>query len=155
MTQYVDPKNLSPEARAFYEECVERMGKEKSKIWLQTGYYVMDDDLNAVPASFCEWAVQYGGDHRHERQIRIDKHEGWYVSTVFLGLDHGFNYREDPDYKPVLWETMIFWEGEDDACPHPELKNEMDRYSSVQDAIHGHAAMFDKLKDALRDHNRK
>ena len=32
------------------------------------------------------------------------------VSTVYLGFDHGFGYGE----KPVLWETMVFCEGEND-----------------------------------------
>jgi len=46
------------------------------------------------------------------------------VSTVFLGLDHGW----DPDEPPVLWETMVFG-------PEGEFQR---RYQSREAAIRGH-----------------
>jgi hypothetical protein len=47
------------------------------------------------------------------------------ISTVFLGIDHGFG-RTD---KPVLWETMIFG---------GLLNDSQWRYTSEADAIKGH-----------------
>lgn len=48
------------------------------------------------------------------------------VSTVFLGLDHGFG----SDGPPILFETMIF------GGPHDQF---MDRYATRDEAIAGHA----------------
>jgi hypothetical protein len=31
------------------------------------------------------------------------------VSTVFLGIDHGFSFDETRQHVPVLFETMAFW----------------------------------------------
>lgn len=53
------------------------------------------------------------------------------VSTVFLGLDHGFGGR------PLLFETMAFWDGE-----HGE---EMMRCSTWSEAERQHAAMIRRV----------
>jgi hypothetical protein len=148
--RYATVAQLSPEAREMYEAFTkDKPESPLTKAWLAITHYVMDDDMNAVEAPFIEWAAQYGGDRRHERQIRIDRIGDWFISTVFLGMDHGFNYDDDRNYKPILWETMVFWEGEG-QCPHPELDREMDRYRSVQDAIRGHAVMVDKVLAVTR-----
>lgn len=55
-------------------------------------------------------------------QIKSDTVGDSRVSTVFLGLDHGYG-----DRRPVLFETMTFPRGR------------QSRYSSLADAIHGHA----------------
>ena len=47
------------------------------------------------------------------------------VSTVFLGLDHGFGAEE-----PVLFETMIFGGEYDEYC---------ERYCTWDEAVEGHA----------------
>lgn len=52
------------------------------------------------------------------------------VSTVFLGLDHG------PGGVPVLFETMVF------GGP---LDEEMDRYTTWDEAKKGHKAMCKKV----------
>ncbi len=59
------------------------------------------------------------------------------VSTVFLGLDHSFF-----GTAPVLWETMIFW---------PGSKNDGDqlRYTSRAEAVAGHVAMVEQVKQEL------
>jgi hypothetical protein len=107
--KYATPESLSPEARRLYDESVERMGEKHAQIWLEyRDHYVLDEDLNAAPACFAEWAIYF--EKREERQIRRDLLGQWMVSTVFLGLDHGFGDAEDPSYRPVLWETMIFYE---------------------------------------------
>lgn len=56
------------------------------------------------------------------------------VSTVFLCIDHSFESGE-----PVLFETMVF------GGP---LDGEMDRYCSWDDAVKGHAAIVQRVKDA-------
>lgn len=65
-----------------------------------------------------------------------------HISTVFLGIDHGSFYlhREDPNYKPVLWETMVFGGKEDDY---------QERYDSKEKAIAGHEQIKKKILEQL------
>jgi hypothetical protein len=55
------------------------------------------------------------------------------ISTVFLGIDHGFSFGRR---LPVLWETMVFG---------GELDHEQCRYSSLNDARAGHGAMCARI----------
>lgn len=64
------------------------------------------------------------------------------VSTVFLGLDHGFCAPGDKNYKPVLWETMVFG---------GDFNGEIDRYCSKEDAIKGHLEMVERVENGI-DH---
>lgn len=58
-----------------------------------------------------------------------------WVSTVFLGIDHGYAWifadDEGKEFAPVLWETMIFRDR--GSLGYQE------RYSSRRDALEGHA----------------
>ena len=54
------------------------------------------------------------------------------VSTIFLGLDHSFG--EGP---PLLFETMVFG---------GMLSDAMDRYSTWDDAVDGHNAMVERVR---------
>jgi hypothetical protein len=51
------------------------------------------------------------------------------ISTVFLGLDHSFS----EDEEPLLFETLVF---------DGELEGEMERYSTWDEAVEGHAKMI-------------
>src|SRR4030095_16791316 len=109
--RYATPDALSPEARRLYDESVERMGEAEARIWLEyRDHYVMNEAMEPVAVPFAEWAVYF--EKREERQIRRDHLGQWMISTVFLGLDHGFRHPDETDatYRPVLWETMIFYE---------------------------------------------
>lgn len=59
---------------------------------------------------------------------------GFFVSTVWLGLNHNFNNKE----KPLIFETMVF----------PRKGNfediDMDRYSCLIEALNGHNNMVKK-----------
>jgi len=59
------------------------------------------------------------------------------VSTVFLGMDHGF----DKNDKPILFETMVFG---------GELDEYMYRYSSWEDAENGHYEVVKRIKRTLK-----
>jgi hypothetical protein len=66
-------------------------------------YYMLTDDRQIVAT---EDAVVWGEwFHTADRRVAWDQDEsGWYVSTVFLGLDHNFGSKGPP----VLFETMVF-----------------------------------------------
>lgn len=106
----------------------------------------MFDDLPHL-----EWCGQYilGGEEGHTPipchslskwgrwLARADRCVAWtggkhkYVSTVFLGLDH----RHFGGGPPLVFETMLFVNGNGD---------EMERYSSWDDAEIGHKAFVRK-----------
>lgn len=60
-----------------------------------------------------------------------------FISTVFMGYDAGHGRG-----KPVLWETMIFWEDH-------ELDRWQHRYTSEEEARWGHQEALDLVKKAL------
>lgn len=61
------------------------------------------------------------------------------VSTVWLGMDHGF-LDTGP---PIIFETMIFGEGDlDTTCR---------RYATEEQALHGHQQMIDIVRAAMID----
>lgn len=54
----------------------------------------------------------------------------YYISTVWLGIDHNFS----DGGPPLLWETMVFEQKKGKSGIELYSK----RYSSSNDAIHGH-----------------
>lgn len=69
------------------------------------------------------WGRWFESADRHVGETQISKYVK--VSTVFLGIDHGF----DEDV-PILFETMIFGGEHDDYT---------ERYTTWEDAEVGHA----------------
>lgn len=93
------------------------------------GRYVLDGkDVKECP-SLLEWAEWFENADRRVAKDTIDDCD---VSTVFLGLDHRF--RDGP---PLLFETMVFG---------GDLDQEMDRYSTWDEAVEGHAKMVQRVK---------
>ena len=92
-------------------------------------FYILDDDHNPVAIEdIHEW-----GRWRQDREKSIvaqtivgDKR----ISTVFLGVDHGFGFLKGA--RPILFETMIF--------PEPEDPSEcgQERYCTWAEAEEGH-----------------
>jgi hypothetical protein len=62
---------------------------------------------------------------------------GFWVSTVWLGLDHAFL----PTYPPLIFETMVFFRHRSDL--------EMDRYTTERQAKAGHKNMIRKWSNPL------
>lgn len=59
------------------------------------------------------------------------------VSTIFLSADHNF-----PGDGPLrIFETMTFWNGEENDCK---------RWSTLTEAREGHAAIVAKLQGGVR-----
>ncbi len=65
------------------------------------------------------------------KRVDFTSRDGVDVSTVFLGRDHA--YFGDA---PLLFETMVFG---------GEFDQEQERYSTLQEAKDGHAAMVKKV----------
>lgn len=84
--------------------------------------YILKDGVPVHEPDIKKWGLWF---QTADRVLNKTKVEGVEVSTVFLGLDHGF----DNEDLPVLWETMIF------GGPHDQ---EEWRYTSREEAMAGH-----------------
>ena len=110
------------------------------------------------PSALIRWAKWFETADRHVADETIC---GKRVSTVFLGIDHGF----DPDGPPILFETMVFSEvPEDEKNKTIEMpdgtihtyRQEMDeldhytrRYSSWEEAAYGHRETVEMVRRAM------
>lgn len=116
---------------------IEKIMKDKNLVHFE-GFlkkkdkYILDENKNVIPASLMEWGA-YLEENHEDKIVRKDMINGLCVSTVFIGLDHKFSTpeeKESPDYKPDIFETMVF---------DPE-RNDIycDRYATWQEAEEGH-----------------
>lgn len=87
---------------------------------------------HGVPISMEQWAELF--EDFEGRRIARDEVGPWVVSTVWLGLDHSF-LRSGP---PLIFETMVFG---------GVLDDEMDRYSTLEEAQEGHARILAKVTE--------
>jgi len=108
------------------------MEDESKLLWI--GQYILDEQGNAHPEyDFLTWAKWMEGP---ARQLACTQFAWGRVLTIFLGLDHDFLPMEDPlNYKPILWETMVFGGPLDMA---------QTRYRSQEEALAGHRAMVER-----------
>lgn len=95
-------------------------------------HYILDKDQNPV---LCDdimvWGKWYAKNSRVLRKTH-NQDDSVEVSTVFLGIDHGFiTYGKS---RPILWETMIF------GGKHDQYQ---ERYTSRSDALEGHQKAVD------------
>jgi hypothetical protein len=103
------------------------------------GYY----DRDGQRISLRQWCELLNDpDYKLIQQTRINGR--WLVSTVWLGLDHSFHFREP--VIPLIFETMIFDQGP--GTKHPFLDLDMERYSTEAAAREGHNKMVEKFLTA-------
>lgn len=105
-------------------------------------------DRQGRPMGLLEWA-----QHIEDREYAVVAQHwvrGWMVSTVWLGIDHGFATMFGGGlHVPVIFETMVFPPG-DEAGEHGVMSEEYcERYATEAAAQAGHdralAAMTGKL----------
>lgn len=108
------------------------MEDESESLWI--GTYILDDQGNAHPEydilTWAKWMEKSG------RPLVCTEFAWGRVSTVFLGLNLNFFPMKNPlNYKPILWETMVFGGPLDMA---------QTRYTSQEEAFAGHKAMVER-----------
>lgn len=102
-------------------------------------YYYLNDDKTYFPCTIEEWAEQLEDLHINDKKhIAEDRLNGLYVSTIWLGMDHGLLFDSDLNAYPLVFETMVFVDGH-----WGEL--DMQRYSTYNDAIEGHKRLVDNV----------
>jgi hypothetical protein len=100
-------------------------------------WYILDNNHKPVHKPVLE-SAKWMEDNPNRKVVGYDEltdlnGDEVRVSTVFLGLDHGWS-----GSKPILWETMIFG-GENDQAYQ-------ERYASYEQAIEGHQKAINFIK---------
>ena len=68
--------------------------------------YILDDDGNVVSEKdLIKWAIWFEKSVK-QRIVKQEVVGKYFVSTVFLGLNHRFGSGQ-----PILWESMVFEKG--------------------------------------------
>lgn len=87
--------------------------------------YILNGKQPVLCEDFMQYAKWWETADRHVN--KTDLPDGTQVSTVFLGLDHGYSHMNGEP--PLVFETMIFG-GEHDGY--------QERYSTWEEAESGH-----------------
>jgi hypothetical protein len=88
-------------------------------------------DRKGNPISIAEWMMLF---HDRDYQVLAQTRVGEVlVSTVWLGIDHGFGYTE----WPVLFETIVFG---------PIDSGEEHRYETEGEALRGHRKIVREIR---------
>lgn len=91
---------------------------------------------NVIPIhDLFEWAKWF---ETADRQIDVSQVGGYMISTIFLGIDHGFGGR------PLWFETMVFG-GEKFWRDYFE-EQYMERYETFDEAKAGHERITNLIK---------
>lgn len=101
-------------------------------------YYRWERGKKIVPVSMEEWSAQMNNpDSKRVAETNLGI---YWISTVFLGMDHSFGGTGDP----VLFETMVFKRGMDREINFNDI--ECRRYCTEEEAIKGHADMVSLMR---------
>ncbi len=96
---------------------------------MSDGEYILDGHKPVIENDLMKWGAWFETADR--RVVKTTLSKDVEVSTVFLGLDHSFG--KGP---PILFETMVFG---------GKFDQEMDRYSTWEEAEKGHKQMVEKI----------
>jgi hypothetical protein len=102
-------------------------------------------DRDGKPVPY-DWFIQakYGDKYLRQRDHSLSKRVGattigdLSVSTVWLGINHGFG---PDDTVPIIFETMVF-----DHRDEPQWDQELTRYATEEEAMRGHLETLDRLR---------
>jgi hypothetical protein len=124
------------EEREQPDELVTGFEKIMGNRWWRRNRGVLNPDGSVrIVTNLYEWAQAYESSDNHLAQDQVC---GFYVSTIFIGLDYSFGHG------PPLWfETMVFREKDNDRLG-PSYHQE--RYSTYQEALEGHARTIEAVK---------
>ena len=93
-------------------------------------FYYFPDGKKPVPCDVLTWARWFESTNRSIGRTEVNHAT---VSTVILGSDHQYC----PGGPPLLFETLVMG---------GELDQTMERYSTWDEAVAGHAAMVERVR---------
>jgi len=101
--------------------------------------YILKNKKVTPVKSIKEWGIWLENpENRTVSQTRLGN--GYFVSTVFLGIDHNFS----PHGEPLVFETMVFDHMKRSFDRGNDL--DMERYSTWNEAEKGHKEYVKKWK---------
>jgi len=114
--------------------------EEHEAIWddLYAGQHY---DRDGEPLTMRQWGMLMEDP---EYQVLKQDHVGpYFVSTVWLGIDHGFHspWFDAGNYRPIIFETMVFKEEGDE---HEGVETE--RYATEAQAFAGHKRLCAEVR---------
>lgn len=102
--------------------------------------YILNEDHTVTKIGglneYFKWMRENPGAYKRQLEIRKIKQEhigSYFVSTVFLGIDHSFDAESDP----ILFETMIFFEGKGKGTDD-DLDSHLTRCGTYDEALEMH-----------------
>ena len=96
------------------------------------GLYLLDNSHTPIP---CDDVLTWAASMESVRIVKQERIGTAFVSTVFLGIDHGFGR------SPAFFETMIF--------EHPRFQGYQERHGTWDEALAGHAAAVETVRASL------
>ena len=100
-------------------------------------YWILNKNRKIKKVDLMTWAKWFKSSQ--DRIIGKDIIKGIRVSTVFLGIDHGFGLG-----KPILFETIIF------GSNLKKLQGYQERYHTLQEAEKGHKDAIEFVNSILK-----
>ena len=92
-------------------------------------------DKLGQPMELFDWARRFN-NFDYKRVAKDILPNGTVISTVWLGMDHGFG-----EGKPLIFETMVFLSEAD------YREEDIERYSTEEEAKTGHKRMVEKWRN--------
>jgi hypothetical protein len=113
-------------------------------------FAVLDEEHNVIVTSDIQEFGRFF-EQSEKRVVAKTQISGLLVSTVFLGINHGFLSGQ----RPFWFETMVF--ADDDRAMPPEVEallskwreGQQQRYSTWREAEEGHARMVQIIQEGL------
>jgi hypothetical protein len=114
-----------------------------------TGHYILIGKLAVPEPDLYQWASWFEAADRHVFSTYVGK---VWISTIFLGLDHSFNFENNPDVLPILFETMAF-DGRTETTLGPTLYCDRCGTWEEAEAQHKEAVAFvrGRIKETVND----
>lgn len=104
-------------------------------------HYILNEKKEVISVNREESYAWQALDFNKTRQVGLTKiNKDVRVSTVFLSVDHGFyagGADSDINYQPIVFESMVFKDGEDIDCI---------RYRTFKEAKAGHKRVVERMK---------
>lgn len=123
---------------------------KEASLWM----YILDENNNVVATKDYDLLNQFNMSGR--RIVRQNEIRDKLVSTVFLSVDHDFNFddrlirfnEDKPNPKPVVFETMI-------KCREKGWLDYQVRYRTYKEALAGHREAMRMVIKEMRENEKK
>lgn len=99
-------------------------------------WYRLNKDMSVTKLAPLQYPDKEDEAIKRQTQLTTYLQDGFWVSTVFLGLDHSWG-----GGPPLLWESMVFNKNDDKMHEY-----DCQRYPSYKLATLGHAKLVTKIK---------